>query len=96
MVCDAELLPEMGSEVAELTVAVFVSVPPAAGAVTLIVIVDEAPLARDAIVQVTVPDDWLQLQPVPVALTNATPAGSVSLTATLDAVLGPAFATVTV
>jgi hypothetical protein len=39
-----------------------------------------APGARAARVHVTVPDAWPQLQPDPDAETNATPAGSVSVT----------------
>src|SRR5262245_11140231 len=42
---------------------------------------------------VTVPDELLQFQLVPVALTKVTPAGSVSTTLTADASSGPALLT---
>jgi hypothetical protein len=85
----------------EETVALLLSdvVPvPLLGAVTTIVIAGAAPGARFPPVrlQVTVPDTLLQLQLVPVALTNETPAGSVSTTLTAEASSGPAFATLSV
>ena len=43
--------------------------------------------------QVTVPEALLQVQFVPVALTNVVPAGSVSTTLTADASSGPALLT---
>jgi hypothetical protein len=85
-----------GSLVADVTVAVLLIEPPLAGAVTEIVIAGAAPTASVARVQVTVPEALLQVQPVPVADTNVTPAGSVSETETFAAGLGPAFATLRV
>src|SRR5262245_63003998 len=72
----SELLAGTGSVVADVTVAVLLIPPPAAGAVTLIVMAGAAPAARVARVQVTTPETWLQVQPVPVALVKTTPAGS--------------------
>ena len=83
------LLLVFGSPVVALTEAEFERVAPWAGAVTEIVMVEVVLAARLAVVQVTVAVP-LQLQPVPLALTNVTPAGSVSLTLTVDAVSGPA------
>src|SRR5882672_6914868 len=91
----AVLLAWLLSLVAELTVAVFVMVP-ASDAVTVMVMAGAAPGARLARVQVTTPPAWLQVQPLPVALTKVTPAGSVSLTLTEVAVLGPALLTLSV
>src|SRR5205823_2271766 len=71
-------------------------VPPVAGAVHVIVIDGAAPSPSAAVVQVTT---WLatpHVQPVPVAETNVVPAGRVSVTVTVAASLGPAFATSTV
>src|SRR5712692_3434677 len=90
------LLAALGSGVAELTVAVLVMVPPAAGAFTVMVMLGAAPTASEAAVQVTVPDDWLQVHPVPLALTKVTPAGSVSATETDVAGSGPALLTASV
>src|SRR5262245_46006884 len=90
------LLPGTGSPVAELTVAELFRVAPSDGAVTLIVMSGAAPGTRLARVQVTVPEAWLQFQPVPVALTKPTPTGSVSATLTELAVLGPPLATCSV
>ena len=69
--------------------------PGVAGAVTTIVMFGAAPGARFPPVrlQVTVPDELLQVQFVPVALTNVTPLGSVSTTLTADASFGPALLT---
>src|SRR5438876_486063 len=80
----AGLLPGVGSEVAALTAAVLVMVPPSLGAVTTIVIVEGVPPvgARLALVQVTLALVPLHVQPVPEALWNVTPAGSVSVTPT--------------
>ena len=58
------------------------------GATTLTVSARLAPLARLNVLQVITPLAWL---PLFVALTNVTPLGSVSTTATSLAVLGPAF-----
>src|SRR5207244_3583435 len=81
----------------EDTVALFVIVPGALGAVTVIVIggaspAGPVPAARFPPVrlQVTVPETLLHVQFVPVALTNVVPAGSVSTTFTADASSGPA------
>ena len=65
------------------------------GAVTTIVMFGAAPGARlpPVRLQVTVPEALLQVQFVPVALTNVVPAGRVSTTLTADASFGPAFVT---
>src|SRR5438132_920647 len=78
-------------------VAVLVIVPVVVGlTVTTIVIVVVAAAARLARVQVTVPLDWLHVQPAPAALTKVTPAGRVSVTVTLVAPVGPPLVTVSV
>src|SRR5262249_52424117 len=77
-------------------VAVFVRVVTAFGAVTTIEIGGAAATASSGIVQVTVPDDCEQVQPVPVALTNVVPAGRGSGTTTSVASSGPVFETVMV
>jgi hypothetical protein len=89
------LLPGTGSGVALDTVAELVSVPGCAGAVTTTVIVGAvAPEARAATVQVTdTLPAFVHVHPAPDADTNATPAGSVSVTETLAAGDGPAFTT---
>ena len=91
-----ELLPGTGSAVVDATDAVFDSEPAWFGAVTVTVITGaDAPVVRAARVQVT---DTLPVfahaQPVPVADTNVTPAGRVSVTDRFTASDGPAFATV--
>src|SRR5262245_53235247 len=78
------------------TVAALLTVPPSAGAVTSIVIGGAAPTASAGRVHVTVWPALPQVQPVPAALTYATPAGSVSVTVTLVAGSGPPFATASV
>ena len=83
------LLVELGSPVGEATVAVLVS-EPLAGAVTVKVILLTGPLARVPKVQLTTP---LLFNPPPVALTNVTLAGNVSVTTTLLALDGPKFVT---
>ena len=92
---EEELLPRFGSGVGLDTVAVFVSDPACPGAVTTTVIVGAVtPAARAGRVHVT--DTFTvfeHTQPVPVADTNVTPAGRVSVTERLDASDGPAFAT---
>src|SRR4029077_5381928 len=87
-----------GSAEELLTVAVFESVPgdTTGGALIVKEIGLADPTARVGSVQVTTPALKLQIQPVPEALTKVDPAGSVSLTETLDAVLGPRFETETV
>src|SRR5437899_11842939 len=52
---------------------VLVIVPPSLGAVTTMLMAGAAPTARLARVQVTTPPAWLQLQPLPAALTKVTP-----------------------
>jgi hypothetical protein len=78
-----------GSPVGVLTLAVFVSVP-LGGAVTVTVILLIWPLASVPRLQLTTP---LLLAPPPVALTNVTVAGNVSVTVTLPALDGPKFVT---
>src|SRR3954466_2699875 len=89
------LLPGFGSLVAELTLAELVSDAVCAGAVTTTVIVGAVvPAASAGRVQVTVTLPALvQTQPVPVADTKVTPAGSVSVTESVAASDGPALAT---
>ena len=97
VVAVAVLLPGVSS-LGEETVAVFVIDPGVAGAVTTIVMSGAAPGARFPPVrlQVTVPDELLLVQFVPVALTKVTPLGSVSTTLTADAGSGPALLTLIV
>jgi hypothetical protein len=94
VVAVAVLLPGVLS-FGEETVALLVIEPGVAGAVTTIVILGAGPGGRlpPVRLQVTVPDALLHVQLVPVALTNATPAGSVSTTLTADASSGPALLT---
>src|SRR5687768_2505608 len=83
------------SSFGEETVAVFVIDPAVAGAVTTIVMSGAGPTGRLPPVRlhVTVPEAFAQFQFVPVALTNVTPAGSVSTTFTAEAGSGPALVT---
>jgi hypothetical protein len=83
------LLVLFGSPVGELALAVFVSVP-LGGAVTVTVILLIWPLASVPRLQLTTP---LVFNPPPVALTNVTVAGSVSVTTTPLALDGPKFVT---
>jgi hypothetical protein len=83
------LFVELGSPVGELTAATLVSVP-LAGAVTVTVTLLTWPLAKVPKVQFTTP---LVLIPLPLALTNVTPSGNVSVTTTLLALDGPKFVT---
>ena len=92
----ALLLAEFGSVVVELTETLFVIVLTVAGAVTVMVMAGAAPTAKLARVHVTTPPTWPHVQPVPLALTKVTPAGSVSATLSEVAVLGPALLTFTV
>ena len=78
-----------GSPVGVLTLAVFVSVP-LAGAVTVTVTLLTWPLASVPRLQLTTP---LVLTPPPLALTNVTVAGKVSVTTTPLALDGPKFVT---
>src|SRR4051794_1964740 len=87
----AVLLPATGSLVVDETLAVWVRAPACAGAVTATVIVGAvAPAARAGRVQVleTLPA-FVQVQPVPVADENVTPAGRVSITDSATASDGP-------
>ncbi len=88
---DPLLLAGVGSGVVDVLAAMSSSVP-VAGAVTVTLYAWLAPLASDAIAgQVTT----LPLTvPPPVALTKVAEAGSVSVTTTLAAAVGPLFATV--
>jgi hypothetical protein len=79
----------LGSPVGELTLATFVS-EPEAGAVTVTVTLLTWPLANGPKLQLTRP---LLFMPPPVALTNVTLAGRVSVTVTLLALEGPKFVT---
>src|SRR5665213_1133840 len=85
------LFAGVGSAVVELTLAVLDNVVACAGAVTVTVIVGAVvPVASAGRVQVT--DTFpvfVQTQPVPVAETNVTPAGRVSVTETAAASEGP-------
>src|SRR5262245_36371017 len=68
--------------------------PGVAGVTTTIVIGGAAPTASGvARVQVTMSEASLQSQPVPVAETKVTPAGSASVATTLVAGLGPPLVT---
>ena len=96
VICVAVLLPGIGSALVAVTVAVSVMVPGAFGAVMTIEIGGALPGGSDGRVQVTTPAACVQVQPVPVALTNVAPAGSVSVTVMPVAVLGPRSVTVTV
>ena len=90
---EAVLLPGVLS-FGDETVAEFVIEPAVSGAVTTMVMFGAEPGARLPLVrvQVTVAVPT-QFQFVPVALTNAVPAGSVSTTVTADASFGPALLT---
>jgi hypothetical protein len=78
-----------GSPVGELTLATFVS-DPLAGAVTVTVTLLTWPPVSVPKLQFTTP---LLFTPPPVALTNVTPNGNVSVTVTLLALDGPKFVT---
>src|SRR5260370_1216476 len=105
-VLDPVLLLGFGSAVVELPVALFVIIVPFATVPpTLYTIVKEAeaPFASVAIEQLTVPplptDGFVQVNAGPtvcISDTKVVPAGSVSLSMTLCASLGPLFTTVTV
>jgi hypothetical protein len=83
------LFVEFGSTIGELTAATLVS-EPLAGAVTVTVMLLTWPLAKAPKLQLTTP---LLLAPPPLALTNVTVAGNVSVTVTLLALDGPKFVT---
>jgi hypothetical protein len=96
VVAVAVLFAGFGSAVVEATLAVLLKLPAWFGALTVTVITGAvAPAASAARVHVT---DTLPVfehdQPVPVADTNVTPAGSVSVTVRFAASDGPAFDTV--
>jgi len=80
------------SNVGEPTLATFVKVP-LAGAVTVTVRLLPCPAAMDPRLQLTAPELF---EPPPLAPTNITPAGKVSVTTTLLALDGPKFVTVIV
>src|SRR3989338_4733053 len=97
VLAEALLLPDAGSGSPPAMLAVFVIVPVTVG-VTTIVIVTDAAFARPPMLHVTVPLAWLHVPvdaPVHAALPNVTPAGSVSVTTTPVALLGPLFVAVT-
>ena len=85
------LLVGSGSDVGEVIVALLSRVALTRGAVTTTVTVGaEVAVARVGRVQVTeVLPTFVQVQPVPAAETNVTPAGRVSVTETLVASEGP-------
>src|SRR5438105_3353068 len=89
VVADAVLLAAFGSASLPLTVAVFVMLPPFAGAVALIVIEALAPEASEPTLQVTVPEALVQVPGVELADTKVTPVGRLSVTTTPVAGLGP-------
>src|SRR5262249_6882805 len=93
VVADAVLLAAFGSVWSPDSVAVFVVVPAVVGAVTTIVRVADAPLARMPIVHVTLPEPFVQ--PVE-AVTNVTPVGRLSVMVTPVALPGPPSLTDTV
>ena len=95
---DDELFPGTGSLVADETTARLDNVEPWAGAVTTTVTVGAVvPVVRDARVHMTETLPLFeQAQPVPVADTNVTPAGNVSVTDNEVASDGPALATASV
>jgi hypothetical protein len=75
---------------------VFEIVPAVAGAVTVMEIAGAVPRASADRVQVTMPEAWPQVHPVPLAPTNATVPGSVSVTVSPAAGSGPLLVTVSV
>src|ERR1700690_982246 len=79
----------LGSPVGELTLATLVRLP-LAGAATVTVTLLTWPLLSVPRLQFTTP---LLLAPPPLALTNVTPNGNVSVTVTLLALEGPKFVT---
>ena len=86
LVVEPLLFAAVGSKVPAVPLTTLLNVALLAGAVTVTVKLVVAALAKLVSVQFTTP---LLLVPPPEALTNVTPAGSVSLTTTLVAVLGP-------
>src|SRR5205085_608262 len=94
-VCIAVLLAEFGSDSVALTVAVFFA-EEGVTAVTTMLMVAEEPLLKLPSEQVTVPLDCEQLPWLGVAETKDTCDGSVSVTDTFVALLGPLLVTVSV
>src|SRR5262249_10074058 len=92
----AVLLPAFGSAVVEATLTVLLRLPAWFGAVTVTVMPGRVPRVASApLVHVThTLPVFEQAQPVPVADTNVTPAGRVSVTVRLAASDGPSFDTV--
>jgi len=96
---DPEPVVAMAHELAEAgaeTVAVSLRIVPPLGAVTVMRMFGADATFKDPRVQVTTPEACPQAHPDPVALTNAAAGGSVSVTVSALAVLGPALATATV
>ena len=89
------LFPGAGSAVVEATDAVLVrEVAWAPAVMTMVIVGAVVPVASAGRVQVTdALPVFVQVQPVPVADTKATPAGRVSVTETLAASEGPALPT---
>ena len=89
------LLAGAGSGVVAVTVAVFDSVAAWTGAVTTTVMVAAVPpdVSKGSVQVADTFPAFEQLHPDPVADTNVTPAGSVSVTDRPAASAGPAFAT---
>ena len=91
----AASLPLTGSVPPTPTETVLLKRPAAAGAWIWIVMGGAAPTASAVRRHVTVPDVSEQLQPVPLAVWNATPAGNGSVTTTDVATSGPRLDTFT-
>jgi hypothetical protein len=95
----AELFVVLASKTNEPTLAVSVTVlPDLAATFTTMLTVNPLPLASDGTVQVSVPlaapaAGFLQEPAVVAALTNVVPVGTLSLSVTTSAVLGPLLAT---
>ena len=86
----AELFASTRSDDVDATVAVSTRIVDSLGAFTVIAMVGAAPTSRDGRVHEITWPDRRQVQPLPVALTNATlPAGKPLVTVTPDAVFGP-------
>ncbi len=97
------VLGVVGSNVVVVALAVLVMLPPAAGAVTVMVYTRLAPLLSVVTVGIVmvvcdplVPYTGVTATPPSVTLPCAIPTGRVSVTLTLCAALGPLFVTVTV
>ena len=90
---EAVLFARFGSLTAEVTLALLINVPAAFGLTTSVTLATAPPAVRLPSWQITVVPK-LHVPWLGVAEINATPAGSVSVTFTAVAVLGPALATV--